>query len=555
MLTSIVGVIILLGGLIFFHEFGHYSIAKLFGVKVEVFSLGFGKKIFRRVVGETEYALSLFPLGGYVKLMGDDPYKGVPAAEAHRAFSTQKLYKRFLIVAAGPLANLILAYVLFMVVFWSGKPMESTRVGTVNIGSPAWEAGIRPRDRILEIAGHKTETWDEMKKFLRLREGEKLEVVVDRAGTELKIPVPITRVRGKSDFGEDEEVGGIKGINPYPLASLVGVSNPESLAYRAGLRTGDLITKIDSTNILRFDELNETVAAALAKGGSLSVTVKRSSITDPKDTGTEQTYSLPLPKHASAATSVHGATESLGIFPSELFVKRVTPNSPAEKGGLMPGDRVVKVADVPVHHFDLIVDVVQERGTKSEPVAFTLEREGKPVVLNLRPVETTYEDPLTRQPVKKFMVGFEPMTAYRESELTRLKIRNPIALLTQAAVETYDLADKMVVSIAKLAIGKISVKNLGGPVLIASVAGKSLDAGLIPFLQMMALISINLFLLNLFPVPILDGGHLLFFMIEGIKGKPVSVRTMEIANQIGMVFILMLVGLTLFNDISRIVLH
>jgi regulator of sigma E protease len=118
-----------------------------------------------------------------------------------------------------------------------------------------------------------------------------------------------------------------------------------------------------------------------------------------------------------------------------------------------------------------------------------------------------------------------------------------------------DLAKKMLISLVKLAKGNISVKNLGGPVLIASVAGKSLDAGIIPFLQMMALISINLFLLNLFPVPVLDGGHLLFFVLEAIKGKPVSIRTMEIANQIGMVLILMLVGLTLFNDITRIILH
>jgi len=113
----------------------------------------------------------------------------------------------------------------------------------------------------------------------------------------------------------------------------------------------------------------------------------------------------------------------------------------------------------------------------------------------------------------------------------------------------------MVISLAKLAVGKISVKNLGGPVLIASVAGKSLSAGIIPFLQMMALISINLFLLNLFPVPILDGGHLFFFVLEGIKGKPVSLRTMEIATQVGMVLILTLVALTFFNDISRIVMH
>ena len=170
-------------------------------------------------------------------------------------------------------------------------------------------------------------------------------------------------------------------------------------------------------------------------------------------------------------------------------------------------------------------------------------------------METVQEDPLTRQSIKRYLIGFAPQTAYHEAELTKLQIREPLRLITHSFTETTVLADRMVVSLAKLVVGRISVKNLGGPVLIASVAGKSLDAGIIPFIQMMALISINLFLLNLFPIPILDGGHLFFFIIEGLKGKPVSIRTMEVANQVGMVFILMLVGLTLFNDISRIVLH
>jgi regulator of sigma E protease len=148
-----------------------------------------------------------------------------------------------------------------------------------------------------------------------------------------------------------------------------------------------------------------------------------------------------------------------------------------------------------------------------------------------------------------------PQRALREAEITKIQIKEPLALIQRAVSETNLLAKRMLISIGKLVTGSISVKNLGGPVLIASVAGKSLDAGIIPFLQMMALISINLFLLNLFPIPVLDGGHLLFFLIEAVKGKPVSIRTLEIANQLGMVVILMLVALTLFNDISRIIHH
>lgn len=551
--TSLVGVVVLLGGLIFFHEFGHYIIAKLFGIKVEVFSLGFGKKIFSKTIGETQYCISLFPLGGYVKLMGDDPYKGVPAAEADRAFSTQKLYKRFLVVAAGPIFNLLLAYVLFMVVFWSGQPVVGNKIGTVSVGSPAWEAGLRANDRISAIDGTKIENWNQLETSLKKREGEKIELQVERAGGELRIPITVAKVRARNAFGEEEDVGGIKGIGPAPLDSVIGISDPTSPGYVAGLRTGDLITKIDSHPIDTYEHINEALATYTKTEQPITITFKRKAVVEAKD-APEQSVSVLLPKNLKQA-SAFGPAESLGFYPSDLFVKQVTPESPAEKGGLQAGDRIVKVGENPVYTFDSIVEQVQASGNNQENVAMTLEREGKSVILNLKPIQTTQEDPLTRQSYKKFMVGFAPNTVYQEPELVSFKIRDPIRLIPHAIHETNDLAKKMVVSLVKLAMGQISVKNLGGPVLIASVAGKSLDAGIIPFLQMMALISINLFLLNLFPVPVLDGGHLLFFTIEAIKGKPVSIKTMEIANQVGMVFILMLVGLTLFNDISRIILH
>ena len=173
--------------------------------------------------------------------------------------------------------------------------------------------------------------------------------------------------------------------------------------------------------------------------------------------------------------------------------------------------------------------------------------------MNLKPFQSEEKDPITQEARKKFLVGFRPDAAYHEPEQVAITYRQPVALVTKAFTETNLLAKRMLVSIFKLVAGKISAKNLGGPVLIAKVAGQSLDAGLVPFLQAMAAISINLFLLNLFPIPILDGGHLLFFVLEALKGKPVSIRTMEIANQIGMVFILGLVVLTLFNDVSRII--
>ncbi len=553
MLTSIIGVVVLLGGLIFFHELGHYSIAKLFGVKVEIFSLGFGKKLFSKQIGETQYCLSLIPFGGYVKLMGDDPYKGVPANEAERAFCTQKLYKRFCIVAAGPVSNLLLAYVLFSIVFFAGQPMVATRIGSVSVHSPAWEAGLRSKDNILEVNGKKVIHWIEIDDTLRSLLGQKIEVKLERANTELKVPIEISKVRVKNAYGEDIDAGGIKGINPNPLEPVVGISNPKSLSYIAGLRTGDTLTKIENKPILVFEDINEALNSVWADKKPIVISFKRKPTPDAKDI-LEQTVSLNLPK-LSKEVSEFGAGTLLGIYPSELFVRQLSAGSPAEKGGLKVGDRLMRLGEKSVYSFEEIVDYVQGQGAKGEEAKLTVEREGQLVSLSLKPIETHQEDPISQQKVKKHMIGLSPWAIYHEPEYVVFKIREPIALVKHAVHETNDLAKKMVVSLVKLATGSISVKNLGGPVLIASVAGKSLDAGIIPFLQMMALISINLFLLNLFPVPVLDGGHLLFFTLEAIKGKPVSIRTMEIANQIGMIFILMLVGLTLFNDITRIVLH
>ncbi len=556
LLTSVVGVVVLLGGLIFFHESGHYLVAKLFGVKVEVFSLGFGKKLFRRTIGETEYCLSLFPLGGYVKLMGDDPYKGVPAHEAARAFCTQKLYKRFAIVAAGPIANLLLAYVLFTFVFWAGKPVAGTKIGSVIVASPAWDAGLRNQDRILSLNGTAVKTWNDMEDLLRPLEGRPLDIQIDRAGREMRVPMTVNRVRLKNVYGEDEEVGGIKGISPNPLDPMVGISNPESPAYLAGVRTGDTIVKIGAQAITYYDDLNDVLDKEWQEAKPVALTVKRPVEGDLNAPGKEMSFTMTFPKRpAPDQVSVLGLSESLGLYPSELFVYQITAGTPAEQAGMLAGDRIVKIGDTAIYNFDTIVDAVQATGKSDATVAVAMERAGKPVVVSVKPTEITREDPVTRQPVRKYMLGFAPRAAYHEPDIVKLQVREPIALVTKAVSEVNLLAQRMVVSLWKLVIGQISVKNLGGPVLIASVAGKSLDAGIIPFLQMMALISINLFLLNLFPVPILDGGHLLFFAIEAVKGKPVSIRTMEIANQVGMVFILMLVGLTLFNDISRIVMH
>jgi len=549
-LTTIAGIVILLGGLIFFHEFGHYLVAKLLGVTVEIFSIGFGKKLLKKKIGETEYCLSLFPLGGYVKLLGDDPYKGVPPSEAERAFFTQKLYKRFLIVAAGPIANLLLAFFLFVGIFWYGKPVTGTKIGTVIIGSEAWNSGLRSSDKIVSVLGKKITTWAELEEETKKHDEVELEVLRD--SVLLNIKTPISEFIKKNIYGEDELTRGIKGILPTPILSTVGVS-ANSIAYKSGIRTGDMIEKIGNQKISTYEELNKYLISEWRDGKELAFLVKRFHEWGKLEKFQLLSFTLVLPKLDKSSTTPLGVAPLLGFWPSELVINKITPQSPAEKGGIWPLDRVVKIGDVPIYNFETIVEQVQIWGKKNEPAPITLERESKIIILKLQPQLVTLEDPFTKKPIEKYIIGFSPFTAYGEAELVSIRYHNIGELLINSTKETLIITYRMIVSIGKLISGKVSIKNLGGPVLIASVAGKSLVAGIIPFLQIMALISINLFLLNLFPIPILDGGHLMFFLIEAIKGKPVSLRTMEIANQVGMFVILFLIGLTLFNDISRMV--
>jgi regulator of sigma E protease len=268
--------VVLLGGLIFFHELGHYLVAKFFNVRVEVFSLGFGKKIFSRTVGETEYCISLVPLGGYVKLMGDDPFKGVPPEDADRAFSTQKLYKRFFVVAAGPIFNLVLAYALFAVVFWFGQPAESTRLGSVVVNSSAWSSGLRAGDHILSIDGKQLITWKEMEEALKFQTGKTVDLEIERGPEKLHFNYTVEKTRSRNPYGEEEDAGGIKGASQYPVQSVVGISNPKSPAFIAGLRTGDLITKIETRSVDSWEEMKDTLTSFWAQKKPVTITVKSS---------------------------------------------------------------------------------------------------------------------------------------------------------------------------------------------------------------------------------------------------------------------------------------
>jgi regulator of sigma E protease len=338
-----------LGVLIVFHEFGHFLLAKLSGVGVLTFSVGFGPKLWVKKKGETEYALSAFPLGGYVKMVGEDPEEEVQQSDIERSFAHKGLLTRIAIVAAGPGFNLLLAIILLMVVFlFYGVPVLSTQVGGVEPGSPADRAGIRKGDVIVSLNDQAVREWDELSRGIKESQGKPLNVRIRRDAEDVTVTVAPAKKEGRNIFGETREEW------------VIGIGSQVSI----------------------------------------------------------------------------------------------------EKG-------------------------------------------------------------------------------------------NPGLAIVRAFQQTYDYSKLTLLALYKMIKGDVSPRNLGGPILIAQMAGQQAQEGLGSFLAFIAVLSINLGVLNLLPIPVLDGGHLLFFLVESVIGRPVAVKHREMAQQVGIFLLMLLMIYAFYNDIAR----
>ncbi len=350
--TNIFAFVIVLGVLIFFHEFGHFLIARLFGVGVEKFSLGFGPRLIGKKIGITDYRISAIPLGGYVKMIGEEADAEIAPQDIPLSFTHKHVAKRMLIVAAGPVFNILLAVLIFFgIFFFSGTLVLKPSIGEVRPGSPAFEAGLNKGDLITAINGMSITSWDEMAEIINASNGESIQ---------------LTFLRGDSN-------------------------------------------------------------------------------------------------------------RDLWITPEQTPAKNIFGEN-----------------------------------------------------------------------IQRYIIG---ITAARESYSKDL---NFFQALSESLIQSYRVTELMVVIIAKLLKGDISTDTLGGPIMIAQMAGDSAKAGVGSLISFIALISINLAIINLLPIPVLDGGHLLFFFLEAIKGSPVSVKVREIAQQVGLFLLILLMILVFYNDITRI---
>lgn len=456
-MLTIVAFIVALGLLIAVHEYGHYRVAVAYDVKVLRFSIGFGKTLYRwkprkpRPGQDTEFVIGAFPLGGYVKML-DEREAPVAAGERQRAFNTQPLKARAAIVAAGPLANLLLAILLYAAVNWIGVEAPEPVLGTPVANSIAAEAGLRGGERV--------------------------------------------------------RAAGLEGDPVEPLRS--------------------------------FEELRWLLTRGALDGRDLRLELER----DGSSRGGEVLLRL---SRIDARDADAQLLRKVGIIApwSPPVLGEVMSGGAAERAGLRKGDRVLRVGEQAVGDAQHLRDLIrgQVRAGQGVAAAWEVEREGQRLQLRVTPDPVSDGQGGSVGRIAAY-VGVPPaMTTMRYG---------PIEGLWNGVVRTWEVSALTLKMMGRMVIGEASVKNLSGPLTIADYAGKSASLGLTQYLLFLALISVSLGVLNLLPLPVLDGGHLMYYLWEAVTGRSVSDAWMERLQRGGVAVLLVMMSIALFNDVARL---
>lgn len=439
-----------LGILIVVHELGHYLVARLVGVKVLRFSVGFGKPLVSRRFGAdgTEWSLAAFPLGGYVKML-DEREGPVSPEEIHRAFNRQSVGRRFLVVVAGPLANLLLAVFVYWALFIHGVDEMRPFLAAPPAGTAAAQAGIEDGELVRGVSGTAVTTLQDLRWQLMHRIMDHQPVILEVSNRRGEIAFRTLDTAAVNAAELEEDFTRVLGLAPYrpKLKPIIGAVAAGSVAEAAGIMAGDEVTAIDGKAISNWADLATSIRAS--PGKRIAIALLRD-----------------------------GAAREV----------QVTPKAEAESGQ-------------------------------------TVGRIG----IGMR------DDPETRAQLM-VQVRFGPVDA-----------------LGKAISQTWDTSIFSLRMIGRMLVGELSWKNISGPVTIADYAGQSARLGIDHYLKFLALISISLGVLNLLPIPILDGGHLLYYLVEVIKGGPLSERVMEIGQQIGFALLVLLMAFAFYNDINRLI--
>lgn len=528
---------LLLGLLIFFHELGHFSVARFFGVRVETFSIGFGKALLKYKYGDTEYRISIIPFGGYVKMFGDNPTAKVPEEEKKYAFIHQPVWPRIAIVLAGPLANLILAFLIFFVIGLTGETQIASVLGDIKPNTVAYDGGLRSGDKVVKLNDKNIKSFEQLEAFISEHPNESINLSVVRNQETHDFNFTPTLAENPNILSSKKEIAQIEGLTAISTASTVGFTK-DSIWHKAGLLPLDQITKINDTKIETFRDL-KALLPTFEDGQILKVSAER--------------YDVKTEKATAVNVDVTYDSKNAQLESTELYLGQVQSGSPGEKAGLKRGDRITHINDKEILVWEDLLNIVKGYQESDGPLKLTL--------LSNFETKTAEVTPLMQgimnskgQEEKRPIIGILSASYLHVPDKVMVSAGGLFASIGYAYKQTIKWTVWTFNSVKKVIIGEVSSKNLGGMFTIGQVASQSLKVGWTYFLQMMGIISINLFLLNLIPIPVLDGGHLLFFGIEAVRGRPVSPQKMELAFLFGFVILVSLMSFTLFNDVQRIFL-
>jgi regulator of sigma E protease len=538
--------VILVSSLIFVHELGHFLFAKAFGVKVLTFSLGFGPKILKLRGRETEYCISLLPLGGYVRMLEESKNDLVMPEDRKRTFESLSTFKRVIIVLAGPVMNLVFPVLLYFSVFVGDGPFLPPTVGSVLPGHPAFNK-LFPGDRIMSVNGEEVGTFDELKRIIAKSPGQVLRFKVFRDMRHVDVEVQVEDTIQRRDLDIIERVGTI-GIESSAPAAVIGVPNSESPAYRAGLRTFDVITSVGGQPVRRFMDLEGTLSENA--GETLPVTYLRP-VTVPDALGGLAEMAVFEAGVVALTPDPNGTSlfERTGVELADLYIAILPEDSYLHKAGLRPDDKILRLDEEPVPAWSTFRERVFAAPDKPHKVDYQAARDGRVRSGEFQMRREDFTDEYG-QTFARYVLPMQHWIPLAPEE----RVDHPAPLryaLEKAVEETVDVTRFVLVGLVRLAQGRISLKSLSGPITIYEVAGEEGRKGPDYFIWVMALISINLGLFNLLPIPVLDGGHLMFFAIEGVLRRPVPLRVRELSHIVGMAILLGLMVVAFKNDVEK----
>jgi regulator of sigma E protease len=514
MLEKILIFVIFLGPLIFFHELGHFFFARLFGVRVEVFSIGFGPKIFKYLHKETEYAISIIPLGGYVKMFGDDPFSEAQLTPEEKsvAFNHKSKWARFWIVFGGPLANMILAYCLYVGLLTMGEKVPETKVGVIVENTKLYTVGLRTGDVLVGINDEKILSFDDF----NINSATVDKITVRRDAQEVSMPVNMPLEPFINEF--------VSVVSAVKKPIFV---NPKGQKY--------LLTLKQKPQDLNFS-LEEVSSGFEGKAYLYAVTTEE----DLKIDFDSETEISANPKENLVKFLIN-----LDYFPQDLAIRNIVMSSPADKAGLKKNDIILSVDGEKLTSFEELRNKLQTI-TPPREVAVEAYSDGKIISKKLTPEFKEMDKK------KVAIIGVESAVEYMQPKLVIAKADSIGSALVTGLTRTWDGVVKTFLGYKKLITREVSLNNIGGPLAIGKVASDSLNISMSMFFRLMAIISINLGVINLFPIPVLDGGHIMFLALESLNRGPLSRRKLEIAQKMGVAVLFSLIFVALFNDITRL---